>query len=107
MKAIRVGQIGATIKAQILDAKGNPLDVSGADTVVFNMLKPDGTLVTKTATNIHDGTDGHVKWTSTAASDLDVDGEWKYQARATKAGDYDHYTDEARFPVVPILAAET
>jgi len=104
VKAIRVGSIGVTLKVQLLKANGSPLDVSGADSVTFRLKKPGDTVVTKTGTNVNDGSDGYVKWSSTSADDFDEEGLWKLQVRATKSGSYDYYSEHARFPVAPILA---
>lgn len=75
---IHVGDIGTAFKATILNEADEVVDVSTVTTKQLIFRKPDGTLLTKTATFDTDGTDGVIKYTS-ASGDLDVKGQWKMQ----------------------------
>ena len=81
----QVGDIGTIIKATITDQDGAALDVSGASTLQLLFLKPNGILVTQTATMTGDGTDGVIQYV-TIADDLDVPGVWKSQGLVIDAG---------------------
>jgi hypothetical protein len=56
------------------------LDLSSATELEMRFKKPDGTVLTKTATLSDDGTDGRLQYAS-IAGDLDQLGEWKVQPR--------------------------
>ena len=61
------------------------------------MRKPSGTISTKTATFVSDGTDGKIHYT-TVAGDLDETGMWKIQARVSNVTS-DKRTDIGTFTV--------
>ena len=68
----------------IHDQDDDVVDVSGATlkTIVFE--KPDGTIVTQTATFFTNGTDGIVEY-QTVGGDHDFAGPWRKQAHVTIA----------------------
>jgi hypothetical protein len=77
---VHVGDIGTTIELTLLDGAA-AVDVSSA-TATKNILLTDplGALHTKGASFTTDGTDGKVKWVTTAVGDFDLAGTWKVQA---------------------------
>ena len=95
----QVGDIGTTIKATITDQDGAALDVSGASTLQLLFLKPNGVLVTQTATMTGDGTDGVIQYV-TVSGDLDVPGIWKSQGYIVDAGK-EHKSSVDSFHVKP------
>jgi len=78
---IRVGNIGTIFEATIQEASV-AVNISTTTVKQFIFKKPDGTIVTKTAQFVTDGTDGKLKYT-TLANDLDLPGTWKIQANVT------------------------
>lgn len=72
------GFIGAVI--EVTCEIDGATDISAA-TVKRIYLKPPGeAAVAKTASFTGTGTDGKIRWTSTAAADLDDTGDWQGQA---------------------------
>ncbi len=76
---IHVGQIIRLIARFVEDE--SPKDVSAATTIEIRLEKPDGTVLTKTAGFVSDGTDGKIFY-DTLSTDLDVDGGWAIQGYA-------------------------
>lgn len=75
-----------TFRGTILDQDGDAVDISGASSKQIVLRKPDGTTkITKSATLTNDGTDGKLEYTA-AASELDTEGEWKWQFLVTLGG---------------------
>jgi len=70
--------IGTVFRATIKDGDGVVVDVSGASTKTLYFRKPDGTVLTKSASFTTSGTDGKIQWT-TIANDLDTVGDWVVQ----------------------------
>lgn len=56
------------------------IDISDATNLTIYFYKPDGTILTKTATFVTDGTDGQIKYPS-VDGDLDQSGIWRIQAK--------------------------
>lgn len=56
-----------------------PIDISAATTKLIYFTRPDGSLLTKTALFVTDGTDGQIHY-ATIEGDLDQPGLWKIQA---------------------------
>ena len=68
-----------------------PVDISSASVRTIIFMKPDGTVVKKSAVFTTDGSDGKIQYTSTGdpdngTGDLDVVGRWEIQGRAELAG---------------------
>lgn len=74
---IRKGDIGTVFKATIKDGT-SVVDVSSATTLQLFFLKPDGDIVTRTATLTGGGTDGVIQY-KTVSGDLDQVGSWVVQ----------------------------
>lgn len=72
---LHVNDIGRIIEVAIIDrADASEIDLAGTDTVTLKFVKPNGTIVTKTAAIV----DGKAQY-ETAASFLDAAGIWKVQ----------------------------
>lgn len=67
-----------TLKITIRDEDNNIVDVSAATTKQIWLIKPNNTILTKTASLYTDGTDGIIKY-QCSSSDLDVTGVWSIQ----------------------------
>ena len=63
----------------ISDSDCVAINISAYTTLNIIFTKPDGTIVTKTALFVTDGTDGQIYY-ATVAGDLDQSGVWKIQA---------------------------
>lgn len=88
-----------TLTATVVDDNGDAVDISGATTMTFVLEKPDGTVTTKTASFLTDGTDGIVKY-DTVTDDFDVSGLWHFQAYIDiSTGDTVFHTDIEQFEV--------
>ena len=74
-----------TFTLVVVDRDNNAVDISAATVKSILFRKPDGTIVTQTASFTTDGTDGSIYYT-TADTDLDAVGVWKYRAEVTVAG---------------------
>jgi len=98
---------GIPIDVTILDCPTDaPADLTGATTVTFVFLKPDGTVMEKIGT-IVDAANGLVRYNtvgnpSTATGDLDVPGTWKVQVRVAGPGSAVWTSSPATFKVKPI-----
>ena len=56
------------------------VDISSATvTKQIKFKKPSDTVITKNAVFVTDGTDGKMRWTTTATDDLDESGKWYLQ----------------------------
>ena len=67
-----------TIFRFLLTDCGTPADVSTATSLAICFLKPDQTVLTKTATFTNVGTDGLIQYT-TVPGDIDQVGGWQWQ----------------------------
>ena len=61
------------------------VDISSPITLTMFLLKPDGTVLTKTASLVGDGTDGLMHY-QVLTADLDAQGDWSRQAYVKTAG---------------------
>lgn len=77
--------IGTELVIPMVDEAGTAIDVSGATTKQIWLGKPDGVVLTKTASNDTTGTDGKIKWV-TVSGDLSVAGEWTIQGYVVVSG---------------------
>jgi len=75
---VHVNDIGTQFRLTVKDGT-DVVDVSAASTLYIYFYKPDGTILTKTATLVNDGTDGLIQYT-TVDGDINVVGRWKLQA---------------------------
>ena len=80
----RKGDVGVPIKVTVVKA-GAAVNISTATTLKILLVKPDATLLTKTAVFDSDGSDGKMKYV-TIAGDLDQEGVWQIQGELTMTG---------------------
>jgi hypothetical protein len=76
---IHKNDIGTMFKVTIRKEDDSIKDLSSYTTKQLIFKKPSGTILTKTATFLTDGTDGIIYYTS-ISGDLDEIGAWKLQA---------------------------
>lgn len=81
----QIGNAGLQFKVTFLDSEGQPLNISGATAKKINLLKPDGTMVQKTASYLTNGIDGAIYFV-TGANDIDAAGLWYVQGEVTVGG---------------------
>ena len=92
---IHVGDIGTVFERTITEGT-TTVDISGTTLMQLIFRKPDGMLLTKTATFTTDGTDGKLRYV-TISGDLSVAGQWGLQAYVEMPGgkwhtDVDYWT---------------
>ncbi len=78
---IFVGDVGTEFRIQITD-EGTAVDLSSATDLIISFRKPDGSLLTVSASLYTDGTDGIIFYRS-VDGDLDQSGIFKIQAQVT------------------------
>lgn len=93
---VRVADIGTVFRATVQDG-GTEVDVSAATLRRLIFRKPNGTLLTKTATLTTDGTDGQIEY-ATVTGDLDTPGRWMVQGYV-EIGSGRWHTDISQFTV--------
>lgn len=76
---IRVGDTGTKFLVTVKDENGDVKDVSTAGTLELIFQKPNGDILTKTASFDSDGTDGKIYYT-TSSEDVDKAGLWRLQS---------------------------
>lgn len=97
MATHKYNSIGTAFKATIKE-DGVALDVSGVSTKAIDFKKPDGTVVSKTASFVTDGTDGQIEYV-TVNGDLNVVGEWKFEGYVAGLGGWTGASDTHSFVV--------
>ena len=102
MADLQVGNIGTSIRRTIRDQAGAVVDISGTTVRKFYFRKPNGVVVTKTAALVGGGTGGIMEYVTTAASDLDIPGEWVLQGFITNSSG-SWFTNRDRLPVLQNL----
>jgi len=75
---IHVGDTGTKLELTVYDENNAVLDLSGATTRQITIAKPDGSVITRSATLSSDGTDGKMYITS-ASTDFDMPGVYSIQ----------------------------
>ena len=90
----RKNAIGVAITVT-LQEDGVALNISNATTKNFVIEKPSGTVVTKTASFVTNGTDGKLRY-STISGDLNESGRYRLQVDL-EASPYDGLTDIGSF----------
>lgn len=94
---IHVGDVGTQLVGTVTD-DAVAVDVSLASVKTIVLTKPNGVVVTKTASFFTNGVDGKLLYT-TIAGDLDRAGEWRIQGHVTLANG-DWHTKISRFIVL-------
>lgn len=82
MADFQVGVIGGIVQWELVNQDGTALDVSAA-TLAGYLTSPKGKMLTVVPTLVNTGTDGLIKYTTTAVTDIDTPGVWFAQAKAT------------------------
>ena len=77
-----INNIGTDFQVTITDCNGSALDISDATTKNIIFKKPSGTVLTKTALFVNDGSDGLLRYIS-VSGDINELGTWKIQADVT------------------------
>lgn len=80
---IHKDDIGTVFTLTVKDGS-TVVNVASASSKVIKFRKQSGTILSKTAEFVTDGTDGKIKYT-TIAGDLDESGPWTFQAVLTFA----------------------
>lgn len=96
----KYNNIGVAFKATIQE-DGAAVDVSTASTKQIKFTKPDGTVETKTATFVTDGTDGVIQYV-TVDGDLDMTGGWKATGYVEGLGGFTGHSTDHEFRVEPV-----
>lgn len=82
---MQVGNIGANVDYQVLDANGSPENVTGATSIVFHFHTPAGAHKQFNGT-VFDAINGIFRYTSALSTDFDSTGPWKVQVAYTLSG---------------------
>lgn len=81
---ITVGQYGTDIKLQVSDNDAVAVDISGYTGITVYLRDPFTLkLLTYTGSFVNTGTDGLIKFTPTAATEIDRPGVWEGQVKLT------------------------
>lgn len=75
---IRKNDVGTELRVTLTDS-GTAVDVSTATTLQIKLKAPSGTVSTKTASYVTNGTNGQIKYV-TQSGDLSETGTWRWQA---------------------------
>lgn len=94
---IHVGDVGTIFLVTIKDENDTVVDVSTSVGKTLIFKKPDGTILSKTASFSTDGTNGEIQYT-TIDGDLDLHGKWAIQA-FIDFGSTEWYSDIDKFTV--------
>lgn len=96
---VHVADIGTIYELEFKEG-GSVVNLSTFTTKEIFWLKPDGTTkVTNTAVFTTDGTDGKIRYVSTASSEINQAGTWKMQGHVFKTGE-EHRSSIVTFPVI-------
>jgi len=86
IEEVHLNDIGTNILVTVKDTDANgvttALDISATTARSIILKKPSGTLLTKAASFVTDGTDGKIQYT-TIAGDINEAGAWKLQVQVT------------------------
>lgn len=80
-ETISLGDIGTDLQITITE-NGVPANLSSASAIEIELIKPDGQVLTKSASFITDGLDGKIRYI-TVADDIDQIGTWSYRGIVT------------------------
>jgi hypothetical protein len=93
---LHVGDTGATLRITVYE-DGTPKNISSASPKQIKIRKPNGTVITKTASFTTNGADGKLE-VATDSDDLDIAGRYSMSAYMT-IGSWTGYTAPVRFDV--------
>ncbi len=89
--------LGVDILLLVTDQQCKPTSLLATTVREFEFTKPDGSVVTKTASFVTDGSDGRLRY-ATESGFLDVVGTWKIRAKLTEPGKL-YRTEQVAFAV--------
>lgn len=95
---IHEGDVGTAFKITVKDEDDVVIDISSATLKQIWFQKADGSVSTKTATLVTDGTDGQMQYI-TVDDDLDQTGKWKIQGYIEIGSSRKVHTDVSEFKV--------
>ena len=93
---IYVGDIGTAFILEVVDQDGDIVNLAGL-TIEILFERPDGTVLTKTASLVNDGSDGLMRYLSVDGF-LSQAGRWWSQGKITSGGNV-WYTNDGVFQV--------
>jgi len=102
MASPHLNAYGGVFQITLTDGS-SAVDVSAATTKQIIFEDPDGTVTSKTAVWVTDGTDGKIKYTAESGL-LDATGVWKIQGRVTDSSSFDYRSAKGTFTVETILS---
>ena len=94
---IHQNDVGTTLTVTIAD-EGTAVNISAAATKVIKLTKPDGTVLSKSASFTTDGTDGKMYWVA-VSGDFDTVGPMRIQGVVTFSGGVQYSSEIKSFPV--------
>src|SRR5690348_3316116 len=98
--SVQAGAIGISIVYRVFQSDGvTPMDLSLASVKKLIFTKPNLTKLEVAASFYTDGTDGLIKYTTSAATDLNPYGDFQVQAYVEIPPNYKSTAGVARFPV--------
>jgi hypothetical protein len=97
--SIYKGDIGVEIRVAVVDSDGDAVDLTLALTKNIIISKPDGSQVTKSASFVNTGSDGLIRYYTTA-NDLDLVGLYEYQGYIELSGVFTGHTEASSFEVL-------
>ena len=99
---VQVDDDGIIIRVTVKENdKVTPVDLSTATSILIYLYRPDGALISGSATFTTDGSDGKIEYI-TQTNDLSVQGMYKIQARYMIGG-HSKKTNTSNFLVEPNL----
>ncbi len=99
---LQVDDSGINIIVTVTQSDGTtPIDISQAGSMFIYIYRPDGGLITGTASFVTDGTDGKIQYIS-QANDFTIQGVYKIQAKYIIGGN-NKRTERSTFVVEPNL----
>jgi hypothetical protein len=99
----KVGDYGFEIRMTLVDEDGTAVDISSATTRQILIEDPSGTVTTKTASFVTDGTDGLISWTVTDGF-LATAGRYALEANVTDGSAFQYRSQTAILEVDGVIA---
>jgi len=93
-----LNDFGVDITLTVIDQDCAPVSLVSSTARQFELMKPDGTIVTKTAVFVTDGSDGKLKYTVESGV-LDALGTWSVRAKITEGLTKLYRTEQIQFVV--------
>ncbi len=97
-----VGSVGYVIETVFINESGTAINISTASTKQIRIRRPDGTLLTKTASFTGTGSDGKIQCT-TIAGDLNVAGTYVAEGYAVWGGRDEPTAWQLQIKVGPVV----